>query len=134
MPYRNGLCDEHYEENQRKKLRRDAATGTLHSGVIDGRLPDNTALREELFRIRKWWFRACDSINNKNEDKVLRDEAEYALEWCIAIVQEIIEEELATRRGTSVNILSHEIKRIAWERFENLEAGLMSNGVVRPSN
>ena len=131
-PYRDGLCEEHYEMYRRNKLRRDAAIETLHTAVIGGRLPDNPELHEELIKIRKWWDRACRSVINNFEDEVLRDETEYASEWCIAIVQEIIDEELSYRQGSSERTFSKEIKRLAWERFENLEAGLMSNGVPRP--
>jgi hypothetical protein len=133
-PYRNGLCEAHYEENRRKSLRRNAAVSALHSGVIDGRLSDNQELREELIKIRKWCDRACRATNNNFEDELLRDETEYALEWCIAIAQEIIDEELACRLGRAGNSLSKEIKKTAWERFDNLEAGLMSNGVPWPNN
>jgi hypothetical protein len=135
-PYRNGLCEEHYEKSQRLKRRRDAAINTLHIGVVDGRLPDNQELREELIKIRKWWHRVCGAVNNNSEDEILREETSYALEWCIAIAQEIIDEELAYRGGNSESFskdISKEIKRLAWEHFENLEAGLMSNGVARQS-
>ena len=132
-PYREGLCEEHYEENKSKQLRRDTAVNTLRLGVIDGRLPDNQELSEELLRIRKWWDRACRSVNYNFEDDVLLDEAHSALGWCIAIAQEIIDEELAYRQGNPKKYLSNEIRKIEWERFKNLEAGLRSNGVPRPS-
>jgi hypothetical protein len=135
-PYRDGLCEEHYEENKSKQLRHDAAVNALHMGIIDGRVLDNQELRGELLKVRKWWDRACRSVNYNVEDEILRDEAQSALEWCIAIAQEIIDEELAYRSDNSKSFskeISKEIKRIAWERFENLEAGLMSNGVARQS-
>jgi hypothetical protein len=133
-PYRNGLCEAHYEENCKKSLRRNAAVNAFHLGVIDGRLAATQELREEFVKIKRWWDRACRATNNNFEDEVLCDETEYALEWCIAIAQEIIDEELAYRLGRVGNPLSKEIKKIAWERFDNLEAGLMSNGVPRSNN
>ena len=133
-PFQNGLCKEHYEEQRDKQVRRNAAIDVLHRGIIDGRLPEKQELREELTRVCKWWDRACRAVNFNSKDELLGDEASYALEWCIAIAQEIFDEELTFRHRSIGNSLSKEIRRSFWERFENLEAGNMSNGIPKAKN
>ena len=129
--YLGGLCEEHHLESVKTREKRETAINTLETATIDGRMPDNNALCDELLKTRKWWFRACDSMRNNIQDKVLLDEAKYAFEWCVAIAQIIIDEELLFRQEQPSNKMFHERKRVFWERFENLEAGLMSNGVAR---
>jgi hypothetical protein len=60
------------------------------------------------------------------------DEAEYALEWCIALAQEIVAAEYRLRNGLGISDLRLDFtRRWVWERFSNLEAGLRSNGLTR---
>jgi hypothetical protein len=133
-PCLGGLCKKHYEESIKKEIRRNAALSALHKAEIEGRLPDNPALREELFLIRKWWFRACDSLNYGRKDEILLDEAEYAIEWCIALAQEIVDAEIASRNKQPIPDSLEYTKDWVWERFSNLEKGLMSNGIEHPNN
>ena len=130
-PYLGGLCKAHNEENRHKEVRRDAAIHALHFGSIDGSYPKNAELHEELEKIRKWWHRACDAVNYGRVDDVLLDEAEYALKWCISLAQEIVDAEIAYRTDASVSESFAYTKQWVWERFQNLEAGLMSNGIER---
>lgn len=132
-PQYMGLCDEHYAERQEKRKLRDAAVRALHSGGIDERLPDNPVHREELQRLRQWWERACFSVNHQIQDDVLLDEAQYAVEWCIGLAQELVLAERASRAGEPGSCSLAGTQKWVWERFANLEADLMSNGVKRPS-
>jgi len=61
------------------------------------------------------------------------DEAEYATEWCIALAIEIVDAELALRDGRAVSNSLADTRAWVWERFNNLEAGLNSNGRPRTS-
>lgn len=123
----------HYEEDQRKYMLRNAAIDALHMGMIDGQFPERSELIEELQKIRKWWSRACDAVNYERQDPVLMDEAPYAVEWCIRLAEQFVETERAFRSGVKPSWLLESTKEWVWDRFKNLEAGLMSNGIERPS-
>ena len=133
-PFLGGLCKKHHEEAAEKGRRRSAALDALHKAEIEGCLPENPELREELFQIRKWWFRACDALNYGRKDEILSDEAQYAIEWCIALAQEIVDAEIASRNGQPIPMSLEGTRGWVWDRFRNLEKGLMSNGVKRPNN
>lgn len=131
-PYLGGLCREHHAEYTEKQQKREAACKALHFCLVGGRLPDDPTLRDELLKLRKWWDRACSSVNGQIQDKVLLDEAKYAVEWCIALAQEIVQAEEAMRDGRPVSYSLQATREWVWDRFSNLEAGLMSNGIKRP--
>lgn len=59
------------------------------------------------------------------------DEADAALEWCIALAQEIIDAERAHRTGGRVSDKLEATRHWVWDRFNNLEAGRHSNGTAR---
>lgn len=127
-----GLCEEHYQERQRKSKLHDDAVRLLHRSELDDSYLTNPELRDELRRIQKWWYRTCDSLNFRRTDPILGDEAEHAFSWCIAVAEKIVESERAFRNGTprSSNHLEY-TKEWVYDRLCNLEAGLMSNGVPR---
>ena len=127
------LCEEHHANSEKNKRLREAALNALHSGMVGDRLPDDAVLKEELMRLRKWWDRACNSINYQVQDEVLFDEAKYAIEWCISLAQEIVMAEQAKRVGEEVACSLQATRAWVWERFSNLESGLMSNGINRRS-
>lgn len=131
-PQFSGLCREHYEEQQENRRRREAALQALHYGQIDGRLPDDLELRDELQQLRSWWDRACFSVNHQVQDSILQDEAQYAVEWCISLAQEIVAAEQASRAGQPDLSTFTITREWVWKRFSNLQAGYMSNGVKRP--
>lgn len=132
VPFLGGLCRQHYDEADRRAQRRRAAIDALHTAVIDDRLPDDLALREELTRLRKWWDRACSAVQTKRDSALMpADEADYALEWCIALAQEIVDAERAARGGKKAEDTLACTRHWVWERFGNLEAGLRSNGIAR---
>lgn len=90
---------------------------------------ENEELRDELLRLITWWHRACNAVNYGRKDPVLRNEAEYAVEWCIALAQEISDAELAFRNGESPSPALAVTRVWVWDRFRNLEEGLVSNGI-----
>lgn len=130
-PYLGGLCKEHHDERSQKEHCRDSALNALHRATIDGRLPENTELRDELSRLRIWWDRACSTVNHSKKDEILADEAQDAVEWCIALAQEIVDAEVAFRSGNIPSASLSSTRHWVWDRFSNLEKGLMSNGVKR---
>ena len=132
-PYIGELCKKHYEEELAKEPRRKAALKALHTGKINGYFPENPELRDELFRLRKWWNRSCDVVNYNRKDDVLSDEAQYATDWCIALAQEIVDAEIAFRNGDAPSISLESTREWVWDRFHNLELGLMSNAIKRPT-
>ncbi len=126
-----GLCRPHYEEHAREEAQRDEAVQALHRSVIDGLPIQQPELREEFLKLQKWWTRACTVRNFGGEDPILKDEAEYALEWCISLAKVIITEEKKFRSGDTRKPEWNYTRDWVWDRFKNLEAGLMSNGVER---
>lgn len=127
-----GLCEEHFEQERVRTRRNDAARDALNTMMIEGRLPDDAVLREELSRLRNWWDRACHVIRTQYKDNLMPfNEAEYACDWCIALATEIIDAELAMRNGKEVNNSLDATRAWVWDRFKNLEAGLQSNGFPR---
>jgi hypothetical protein len=112
-----------------RRARCDAALAALDSGQIDEFVAPGP-LRDEFLRVRNWWFDVCSYVSSSREHPVLRDETEYAVEWCIGLVECIIDEERDRRIGKED--ATHEYsRRLLWERFENLQRGLKSNGVAR---
>ncbi len=130
-PYMGGRCTEHYEQHRQKLQDREDAIEALNNVKVDGSNPTGPSLQERLFDIRKWWFRACDSLAYRSPDSVLRDEAEYAQEWCITLAKEIVKAERAFRLGKGPDFLLEHTSNLVYERFRNLENGFMSNGVPR---
>lgn len=134
-PFLGGLCKEHHQQDQQETQRRHDAADALHRGVVDGSVFQTDALRQELDRLRKWWYTACDAVNYSRPHSVLKDEAEYAVEWCIALAKELVDAERAARLGRlEVHYSLEYTREWVWERFNNLERGLMSNGIARPEN
>ena len=127
----SGFCLEHYAEFKQQRKNRGEAVQTLHSGIVKGQLFQKAELKDEFEKIQRWWHRACDSVNYKKEDPILKDEAQYATEWCIALTLELIQEEKAFRAGDTLQTSSNFTRDWVWLRFKNLESGLMSNGVSR---
>lgn len=128
------MCRKHNEERTVRENRRRVAIATLHTAAVGDRLPDDPELRAELLRLQKWWFRVCDAvIEQRSVGPLPLDEAEYASEWCIALAQELVDAELALRSGKKPDARLEYIRHLVWDRFKNLEASLMSNGIPRPA-
>jgi hypothetical protein len=129
-----GLCKKHFDEGNERHRRYMDAADVLHTGSIDGEYIREGPLRDELQRARKWRRESCDAEIAGREHPVLKDETEYGKHWCIAIAREIIDAERDLRAGKPGDTEYRKYKRDeTWKRFENLERGLMSNGVERPA-
>lgn len=132
-PDLGGLCRRHHDEAARKEERRYSAFTCLNSQAIDGQVPTDPGLRDELGRLCRWWDRACFAVRTEHDSESLPlDEARYAMEWCIALAAEIVQAELAIRAGGNPAPSLQATRSWVWDRFENLETGLMSNGIPRP--
>jgi len=132
-PQLGGLCEEHHKQEQAQSRREMEARELLFRGVVDNEPLQSSALREELSRLQGWWQRTSRELRSPGSDPALRDEAQFAIEWCISLAAVIVEEERAARGGNRTASLQGERTREwVWERFRNLEQGLMSNGLERP--
>lgn len=130
--YLGGFCKRHHAEDVAKAKRRSDALELLHTSVLDNGSLHMPALRDELYRLQRWWGRVCSALQLQRADPVLQDEADYALEWCIALAQEIADADRSLRHGGAAWTPNLEpTRQWVWERFANLERGLMSNGVKR---
>ena len=131
-PYLGGRCKEHYDEDKRKQQERRDAVEVLNNSGVDGTYPTDKSLRQLLSDIQKWWSRAHSAMAYGRTDSVLRDEAEYAAEWCVALAWQIVRAERAFRAGQEPDYMLQHTSAWVFERFNNLQKGLMSNGVPRP--
>ncbi len=134
-PYLGGRCKEHHEEKRIEEELRSEAVCSLHWSTVDGTLPTNAQVREEFLRIQRWWREVCGTLNYGGNHPILRDEVEYAKEWCICLAEQLVLFERAVRSGEPVGDVQFTLEHTrqwVWERFDNLEKGLMSNGVRRP--
>ena len=130
-PFLGGLCERHHKEAEATQLRYDTARAALNSGQIDNEPVGPGPLRDEFWRLRDWWFDVCHYVTTDRQHPILRNETEYAVSWCIGLAEYIVDEERDRRAGKEGP--AHEyLRRDLWERFENLQRGLMSNGVPRP--
>jgi hypothetical protein len=127
-----GFCQKHYDEHSADERLRDDAVRLLHSSLLDDRQLVSSVLRNELSVVQKWWVLACDATNRHRTDTILKDEAPYALDWCISLAKEIIIADRNTRKGERVGNSLEYTRSWVLDRFSNLESGLMSNGIKRP--
>jgi hypothetical protein len=133
QPFMAGLCKQHYNESIQKEARRQAGLEALNRTVVDGQIITAGPLREGLYRIQKWWSEVCSADTSGHEHPVLKDDTSCAVDWCIGIAEYIVNEERHLRAGGKGDMSSYKYQRDRlWERFSNLERGLMSNGLVRP--
>lgn len=134
-PYRGGLCEEHYGEKCVEEELRSSAIRSLHRLSIDGSIPKSEVVRDELLRIGRWWTDICMTVQSGGRHLVLGEEIAYAQDWCIRLSEQLVLFERAVRSGTDLHerkLMLHATRTWVWERFENLEKGLMSNGIPRP--
>ncbi len=131
-PYLGGLCRNHHEQDQSRRERRDDALTALRSGVIDGELPSDQALYDELRRLRVWWDRACMVAQGGHDTAVMpENEVDFVVEWCIELGQEIVQAQRAVAKGEIRPLSLSLTSTWVWERLNNLESGLRSNGIRR---
>jgi len=66
-------------------------------------------------------------------EAVFGDETGFVIEWCINLAAVMVDEERAARSKTQATSLQEQrTRQWVWERFRNLELGMMSNGLPRP--
>ncbi len=127
-----GLCQQHIDEETIRHQRREVAISVLHTGSYNEQYMIEEPFIEEWKRVRRWWHQACDAYNNQRTHPVLHDETEYALDWCVGIAQELIDAQRDVRAGKQGDTPTRQyVREQFWERFENMEKGLMSNGIAR---
>ena len=130
--FMGGLCKDHFEESEIKRRRRRDAIDTLHRRIIDGQLPQNLILKDELASLCPWWDRACMAVNSRRSvDMLPFDEANDAVEWCISVAEGIIDQERTFRENGRFDPTAAAFRQWAWDRFAYLEKGLRSNGTPR---
>jgi hypothetical protein len=90
-PFLGGYCQKHHEERERvERLRRDAIDA-LWRATVDGTRFTQPEYLEEVLRASKWWDRASSVMRTPGtRDAVLGDEAEYAMEWCIRLAEQLV--------------------------------------------
>lgn len=131
-PYLGGLCKTHNAEHDREQAKRTRALDALRFRLPDSAVRSTGELADDWSTLRSRWNRVCDVVNGQHGTKQLPlNEAEYAMDWCIALAKELLDAEDTLAMGNKLSS-SLEIAR-GWvnERFENLELGLMSNGRPR---
>lgn len=130
--HRGGLCIRHFGEDELREQRRASALTALHRGVVDGRPPDDPGIRAELLELRNRWFRVCQVLQTQRGKREMPlDEADFAVDWCIALAEELVAAELALREGLKPSVKLEGTRGWVWGRFRCLEAGLRSNGLPR---
>lgn len=129
-PYSRGLCQKHHEEKNAREQRRNVAINTLSTLAIDGRLPDEPSLKEELLLLQEWWNRARLALQTGDGDHFMPlNQAEYALEWCISLAQEIVDAELAFRPGKAPSYALEMTRKWVWDEFKEVEVNLRKKGL-----
>jgi hypothetical protein len=100
---------------------------------VDGRAIAPGPLHDEFRRLERWWSEICNAVNISRQHRILLDETDAGISWCISMAGYIVDGEKDLRLGRTDNLAVYKYHRQQlWERFENLERGLMSNGVARP--
>ncbi|MGA3286352.1 MAG: hypothetical protein ABSD46_02885 [Bacteroidota bacterium] len=103
------------------ELRNDAIN-VLHTGAVDGRLPDNPTLRKELLHLCKWWQRACSVVQNHRDTNLLSvTDANDVIALSISASKEILEAERAFRSGEQIDDIPSIKRSWAVERMQELE-------------
>lgn len=124
--FSGGLCEEHHQEYLRKTKSNEAAREALFTLAVEGRIPDDSILRDELSRLRRWCDKACNAIRIGHDvDGMPFAYAEAAYDWCIALAREIVDAEIAFRNGKPANNSLAVTRLWVWENFQYLENGLV---------
>jgi len=126
------LCATHYNEHEERARLRDTAVSTLHSGLIDGDMVGDESLRHGLDALCRKWQTACFVVQMEQGTAPMPlDEADFAVEWCITLAEDIVKAQRQLSNGMPAAQLHLPNHDWVWERFRNLEAGLRSNGTPR---
>jgi hypothetical protein len=103
------------------------AVNALHFLKVDNSVITNSALLEDMDKLRKWWNLACDSVNRGKPHRMLGKEDKYVLDWCVNLAKELVDAESAYRSNLAFDEIKLKLMRQStWEKFTNLEKGLTS--------
>lgn len=128
----DGLCTAHAEEEHRESVRHDQAVAILHGSPTYAGPSLRGEFDAELRQLRRWWWRSCDAVNlGRAQPSIPLDEAEYAVAWCIKLAEALLIANEQALVGQDRHPELENARRAVWERFENLERGLRSNGLPR---
>lgn len=131
-PFLGGYCRLHHEERAQAEREQNEARTLIRESTVDGAPVTDAALKEELSRLQSWWYEAVDALRFNSEKRVPKDEAEFALSWCLSLAKEMVKTERLRRQGDLADPYSlFAARHWVWDRFKNLEAGLRSNGLPR---
>jgi len=134
-PHLGGYCKLHYEKKCKEDADRESALTFLHTGTIDGRLATCPDLAIDIMKIRDWWRQVCQYMQMNKQHPLLQDETECGSSWCIRLGIQIVHAEKAFRNTEPLEQDQLKYARDeVWFRFENIEKGLMSNGIARPES
>ena len=131
-PILNGLCEQHYLQGMQHKFERELTIEAVHTGLIDGKIPEKAALQAELQQVKTWWVQAYDALSQGKADSTFREETGQVPEWCLTIAKGIIDEEKAHRENRQQDSFLNFEKRHTLTFFNNMSAGLQSNGEQHP--
>ncbi len=132
-PILNGLCEQHYLQQMQHKFERELIIEAIHTGPIEGKAPEKEGLQTELQQIKVWWNQAYNALGQGKADETFQEETEQVPEWCLTIAKGIIDEEKAHREQRQPDSFLNFEKRHTLEFFDNMAAGLMSDGEKRKS-
>lgn len=132
FPISAGRCAKHHREYEARRALRHAAITALHKITVDDAVPTHAGYRDEIARLS----RLLDEINIVRTHRVGRphiplDEADDAAEWCVALAEQLVEAERNFRQGKEASYMLDATREWVWNRFDNLQAGLRSNGLPR---
>lgn len=131
--FMGGLCRGHHERSIDEDRREQEALSTLHctSGAY---VFYDELLCTEFRRLKAKWIDACDAvIRGRGKPCMPYDEAEDAVHWCKTLARELILADKCKKEGKRDESALDDTRIWAWRRLENLEKGLMSNGLPRRS-
>jgi hypothetical protein len=130
-PYSGGYCKKHHEEKLLKDKNEQEAKKAIFYLEVDDKEVTNSDLKADLQRLNNWWNRATLALRTNTSDDILDDETEASLAWCVSLAEEIVKAERRIRNGESIESSLNITRNWVWERFNNLEKGLRSNGTKR---
>lgn len=120
--FSGGLCEEHHQGYLCKIKSDEAAREALFTLAVEGRIPDDPFLRDELHKLRKWGDKTCRAMRMGHDiDGMPFAYAEAIYDWCIALAREIVAAEIAFRNEKPASN-SLALTRIwVWGNFQHME-------------
>lgn len=118
-PHQGGLCEEHRE----RELINGRALDALHSCSVDGAIPDDPTLRDDLEEAsRRWGIICAVQIGQHSATGLPLEYAKFAEEWCISWAREIIKAQEALSAGQPMPASYGRTKQWVLEKFKQVSA------------